>query len=222
VLGAPRSPAEALVSFLRTIPHGDGEFVTVVIPEAFAKPSLVAALRGPMFPLKVRLLAESQVVVTDVPLVGSPGASPDGAVLLPRRREALVFISGVHDATVRAVNYGRSLRADAVRAVFFAFEPDDVDPVWRAWLEREIPVELEMADAPFRDLGPVVLEAVRRVTRREGTIADVIVPELVMAKRRHEFLHNHRALFIKRLLLFEPNVVLSSVPFRIGSGTAGL
>jgi hypothetical protein len=29
-------------------------------------------------------------------------------------------------------------------------------------------------------------------------------------------LHNQNALFVKRLFLFEPNVVLSSVPFVLG------
>jgi hypothetical protein len=29
-------------------------------------------------------------------------------------------------------------------------------------------------------------------------------------------LHNQRALYIKRLLLFEPRVILTSVPYRVG------
>jgi hypothetical protein len=34
--------------------------------------------------------------------------------------------------------------------------------------------------------------------------------------RVHGLLHNQRALFIKRLLLFEPRVILSSVPYQVG------
>ena len=33
-----------------------------------------------------------------------------------------------------------------------------------------------------------------------------------MSKRWHFLLHNQNALFVKRLFLFEPNVILSSVP----------
>jgi hypothetical protein len=46
-------------------------------------------------------------------------------------------------------------------------------------------------------------------------VAIVIMPEFRVASRRHEVLHNQRALFIKRLLLFEDRVILSSVPFRL-------
>ena len=102
--------------------------------------------------------------------------------------------------------------------------------MWREWLERRIPAALDMVEAPFRDLAPVVLDEVHRVTARPGAIANVVVPELVVVKRRHEFLHNQRALFIKRLLLFESNVVLTSVPYRLdervspapGGGDRGL
>jgi len=34
-----------------------------------------------------------------------------------------------------------------------------------------------------------------------------------VSKWRHLLLHNQNALFVKRLFLFEPNVVLSDVPY---------
>jgi hypothetical protein len=54
------------------------------------------------------------------------------------------------------------------------------------------------------------------VTRVPGTLATVVVPEFLVTRWWHRFLHNNRALFIKRMLLFEPRVVLSSVPYRLG------
>jgi hypothetical protein len=44
----------------------------------------------------------------------------------------------------------------------------------------------------------------------------VVMPEFMVTRWWHRFLHNNRALFIKRALLFEPRVVLSSVPYQIG------
>jgi hypothetical protein len=39
------------------------------------------------------------------------------------------------------------------------------------------------------------------------------MPEFLVSKWRHLLLHNQNALFVKRLLLVEPRVVLSSVPY---------
>jgi hypothetical protein len=71
-------------------------------------------------------------------------------------------------------------------------------------------------EAPFRDLGPPFLDEVRRVTAEPGTVAAVIVPEFLVTRWWHRILHNNRALFIKRILLFEPRVVLTSVPYQLG------
>ena len=45
----------------------------------------------------------------------------------------------------------------------------------------------------------------------------VVLPEFVVSKWWQRILHNQNALFVKRLFLFEPSVVLSSVPFAISS-----
>jgi hypothetical protein len=42
----------------------------------------------------------------------------------------------------------------------------------------------------------------------------VIMPELIFRGWRR-LLHNQRALYIKRLLVFEPRVILASVPYRL-------
>jgi len=43
----------------------------------------------------------------------------------------------------------------------------------------------------------------------------IIVPEFVVAKWYHQFLHNQTALAIKGAMLFEPGVVVTSVPYHL-------
>ena len=43
---------------------------------------------------------------------------------------------------------------------------------------------------------------------------NVVMPEVVF-RGWPRVLHNQRALYIKRLLLFEPRVILSSVPYQL-------
>ena len=128
----------------------------------------------------------------------------------------LVFVSAAHDAAVRAINYAESINAHDIRAVFLATEPEEVPAMLEGWAERGISVPLDVVEAPFRDLGPPLLEEVRRVTAEPGTVAAVILPEFLVTRWWHRLLHNNRALFIKRVLLFEPRVILSSVPFQLG------
>jgi hypothetical protein len=207
----------AFVELTRSIPRASGEFLTVVIPEQLSEPSLLAAIRKrDTFSLKLRLLRERRIAVTDVPvLVEERAPMVDPRPLLPTRLVTLVFISGIHDATIRAVNYATSLQATETRAVFFALDPAESGGLVEQWLESGLRVRLDIAEAPLRDLGAPILEEVRSFGAEPDSMVSVVIPELLVTRRRHSLLHNQRALFIKRLLLFEPRVVLTSVPYQL-------
>jgi amino acid transporter len=218
VLPTRKAPVDAVIDHVRSIPRGPADFVNVVIPELMKSRSLIGALRSPTFLLKLRLLREPQIVITDVPVLneGDRAVGVDARPFVPNRVEVILFISSVHDGVVRAINYARSLRASDMRAVYFAFEPGRVESIQRQWADYRIPIRLDIVEAPFRDLGPPILEEVRSITSRPDAVASVVMPELVPTRWWHRLLHNQRALFVKRLLLFEPRVVLSSVPYQLG------
>ncbi|MGH2677754.1 MAG: APC family permease [Actinomycetota bacterium] len=218
-----RDPVDGVIDHVRRIPRDAQDFVTVVIPEQFERRSLLSAVFRPVtFRLKLRLLSVPQVVVADVPVLAEGGrtAAVDVRSLIPERVVALVFVSSPHDAAVRALNYARSLNAHEVRAVYLAAEPEEVPEVLEEWAGRGIGVQLDVVEAPFRDLGPPLLAEVRRVTGEANTVAAVILPEFLVTRWWHRILHNNRALFVKRMLLFEPRVILSSVPFQLGRSDA--
>ena len=213
------NPVDNVLRLVRSIPRDPGDFITVVIPEMFKRRSLLLAAMKPVtFRLKVRLLYEPGVVVTDVPVLAPEGklTGVDGRPLIPERVEALVFVGSVHDATVRAINYAESLNAHETRAIFIATDPEETPEFLERWAERGIQTRLDVVEAPFRDMGPPLLEEVRRVTGDARTVAAVILPEFLVTRWWHRILHNNRALFVKRQLLFEERVILSSVPFQLG------
>ena len=59
-----------------------------------------------------------------------------------------------------------------------------------------------------------LLGYLRELTADEDTAVLVLMPELVVRGWRR-LLHNQRALYVKRLLLFEPHVILASVPYQL-------
>ncbi|MFL5799323.1 MAG: APC family permease [Actinomycetota bacterium] len=203
---------------VRATPRADDHFATIVVPELVEKPGIAYLLgRRDLIRLKAGLLQEQRVVVTDVPvqMEGGVPVGVDSLPLIPQRTIALVFVAAVNDAATRAVNYARSLNATETRAVYFAFDPKDAPPIQEEWGARKMGIPLDVVEAPFRDLQPPMLAEVRRYTARPNTIVTVIMPEIVTGKWRHVLLHNQTPLFVKRLMLFEPRVVLSSVPYQV-------
>jgi hypothetical protein len=183
-------------------------------------PSLLRYLLGrtQLVRLKAGLLRERNIVVTDVPVVLQEERSEPAVVrpLIPARTVALAFVSAVNDATKRAVNYAETLEASETRAIYFDLDPEQASEMQERWIDEGMRIPLDIVEAPFRDLTGPMLEEVRRFTSRPGTIVIVVLPELVVSNWWHVLLHNQNALFVKRLFLFEPNVVLSSVPYLLG------
>jgi hypothetical protein len=211
VLSQEDEPLEAMLEYVWRFPHGDGSFVTVVIPELFRAPSLFAAVtRRTTFRLKLRLLREPDIAVTDVPRL----ADAAEGLVEPRRAVCLVPVADVHAASLRAVVYARSLGFRETKAVSFAFDEDDARRVERDWRRFPTAIPLEIVEAPYRDVGQPLLSYLREITADPEAVAVVVMPELV-ARGTDRLLHNQRALYLKRLLLFEPRVILTSVPFQL-------
>jgi amino acid transporter len=209
----------AMRGFVHGIAARHRDFVTVVVPEVVRGHGILAYLvrSRALVRLKAGLLREPNVVVADVPVpAGAKTAvGPDGRPLIPQRTVALVFVSTIHDATIRAVNYAQSLEASETRAVYFDMDPEQEHRLEREWAEQGLEIPLDIVEAPFRDLTGPMLAEVRRFTQRPDTLVMVIIPELVLSKWRYMLLHNQNALFVKRLMLFEPQTVLASVPFSL-------
>ena len=223
--GSEEHPVRALRGFLkRRRPPTD--FLTIVIPEVVRSQSLLQLVRDrSTFLLKTSLLFQPGIVVTNVPLL--PDEPQPRAASRPVERprsEVVIPVSSVHDAAVRAVVYAKSLRPASVEALYMVTDPEDVPSVVTGWHDRRMDVPLVLMEAPFRDLGAPLLEEVRSRTARGDTVVTVVIPELVPRHWWESVLHNQTALFFKRLLLFEQDVVVTSVPFHLGDpeGLAGV
>jgi amino acid transporter len=203
--------ADAVIEYLWALPRGESNFVTVIIPELFKRPSLLAAVsRRTEFSLKLRLLTEPGVVITDVPVLAQNGELPE-----PKRAACRILVSGAHAASMRAVNYASTLGFSDTKALYFAFEHEDAERLRGEWSDRAMRIPLEIEEAEYRDLGDPLLRYLRSITADPDAVAVVIMPELIFSGPQR-LLHNQRALYIKRLLLFEPRVILTSVPYRLG------
>jgi amino acid transporter len=216
--GARTLSSGALRRYLRDLRSRDG-FVAVVVPEVISGRSWWQLVRGARaLLLKASLLFEEGVAVADVPLLPEerPEAEAQAAhPLEPLKSVALVPVSAVHDATVRAVSYAKALNPSDIEAVCFVADPEEVEQVVRGWSDRQIDVPLTLVEAPFRDVGEPLLAEVRKRTAGGDTLVTVVFPELIPPHWWENLLHNQTALYMKRLLLFEPRVVVTSVPFHL-------
>ena len=82
-------------------------------------------------------------------------------------------------------------------------------------------VPLTVLDSPYRDMTRPAVEYVAEIRRRSPRdVVAVYVPEYVVEHWWEQLLHNQSALRLKTRLLFQPGVMVTSVPYRLGREVA--
>ena len=138
--------------------------------------------------------------------------------ILPSRNHAIVLVSRLHMPTMRAVAYARGTRPSSIEALTVRIDDADLQRLQREWAAHDLGVPLVILDSPYREMTRPVLQYIR--SRRRDSPRDVItvfIPEYVVGHWWEQVLHNQSALRLKARLLFEPGVMVTSVPWQLRS-----
>jgi len=215
--GNSRDLVDPIRAYVRGMNVAEDEVITVVMPEVYegtGRREMVRRRRALL--LKAALLFERRVVVTDVPFLATESTPAPRGPIIPTRVIALVMVSAVHNATLRALEYARSLSPTDLRAVVFNVDTDETMRVLNDWATAVDDVPLEAVDSPYREVTrPLVKYARQLRAASPDSVVSVIVPEFVVRRWWHQFLHNQTALGIKYALIFEPGIVVTSVPYHL-------
>ncbi|AKE89886.1 MULTISPECIES: APC family permease [Rhodococcus] len=138
--------------------------------------------------------------------------------VLPSRTHSIVLVSKLHMPTLRALAYARATRPDTLEAVTVNVDEADTRMLVREWERSDITVPLKVVESPYREITRPVLEYVRRVRRDSPRdVVTVFIPEYVVGHWWEQILHNQSALRLKSRLLFQPGVMVTSVPWQLSS-----
>jgi amino acid transporter len=142
-------------------------------------------------------------------------------VTLPSRIHAVVLVSKLHTPTLRALAFARATRPSTLVALTVRSNPIETAALEQEWIERDIPVPLVTLDSPYRDLTRPALDYIHQIRRESPRdVVSVFVPEYVVGHWWEQLLHNQSALRLKARMLFQPGVMLTSVPWQLGSAEA--
>jgi hypothetical protein len=138
--------------------------------------------------------------------------------VLPSRNHAIVLVSTLHKPTLRAVAYARATRPDVLEAVTVNVDDADTKRLMRDWGKRKLPVPLKVIESPYREITKPVLDYVKRIrSSNPRDVVTVFIPEYVVGHWWEQILHNQSALRLKGRLLFQPGVMVTSVPWQLAS-----
>jgi len=128
---------------------------------------------------------------------------------------AVVAVAVLDLAALRALAYAASL-GQPVLALHVSPSRDEAErfhSYWRTWGEH---LPLEVVVSPYRAVvAPLAhyIEALHR--QRPDLVLTVVVPELVVRHSWQRLLHNRVAQQLRKLLIHDDGIVITSVPFQL-------
>ena len=145
-------------------------------------------------------------------------AGPDERATLPSNVHAIVLVSRVHKATLRAVAYARASRPSTLEAVTVAVDDETARDLLKDWQQRKMPIPLRVLSSPYREITRPILDYVKSVRLESPRdLVAVYIPQYVVGRWWEQLLHNQSALRLRTRLMYSPNVTIVSVPWQLES-----
>jgi amino acid transporter len=168
-----------------------------------AMPILYATMRG----INKHYTRVSQELATD-----------DTGLLLPSRNHVVVLVSKVHKPTLRALSFAKATRPDTLTALTVNVDDEDTRKLLAEWERHDLPIQLTVLESPYREVTRPLVDYIRSLRAdRPNDVVSVFIPEYVVGRWWEQLLHNQSALRLKGRLLFQPGVMVTSVPWQLDS-----
>jgi len=126
----------------------------------------------------------------------------------------VVFVKSIDRRLVRALQYAKTLKADATEAIFIDVGNEEGERMREEWDRADLGIKLTIIPSPYREIVAPILTFVRNVPRpTTDYIVTVIVPEYAPANAADAVLHDKTSFWIKQQLFGEPGVIVTDVPY---------
>ena len=137
---------------------------------------------------------------------------------MPTKVHAVVLVSKLHKPTLRALAYAKATRPNVLEAVYVSSDDATTKALVQEWDDRNLGVPLKVLYSPYREIVRPIIDYATQIRKANprGVVA-VYIPEYVVGRWWEQLLHNQTALRLKGRLLFEPGVMVISVPYQLRS-----
>jgi amino acid transporter len=131
-------------------------------------------------------------------------------------QRVLVPIGGVHQGTLAALRYAKTL-SDDITAVHISIDPIETKRVQEKWEIWGDGYRLVVIESPYRLFIEPLLEYIEELdkTRKPNEIISIIVPQFIPRNFIKNWLHSHTADTLRKVLLSRKDIVIMEVPYQV-------
>jgi amino acid transporter len=189
-----------------------GLVLVIVIITKFTKGAYLVLIAMPI------LYAIMRAINKHYTRVSQELATEDTGLMLPSRSHVIVLVSKVHKPALRALAFAKATRPDTLTALTVNVDDEATRALQADWERHDLPVPLTILESPYREVTRPLMDYIKKLRAdRPRDLVSVFIPEYVVGHWWEQLLHNQQALRLKGRLLFQPGVMVTSVPWQLAS-----
>ena len=134
------------------------------------------------------------------------------------RNLAIVPIPSITTAVDKSIYYAQMLADNDVIAVHVTFGDEDDKALMEKWKRHFPDVRLVILHSEYRSIiRPIsrFIDKIRKKANDQNYLITVVVPEFIPKKPWHNLLHNQTSFRLKMHLIYQKNVILCTIPFKL-------
>jgi hypothetical protein len=132
------------------------------------------------------------------------------------RNLVIVPIESINQSSIRALRYAGTI-SDNVTAFSVAVDEESEKKIRDDYAKLNTDIPLIVKYSPFRKVVDPLLKFIESAEYdyQPGEMITVILPQFIVKKRWHHFLHNRTRVYVERELLKHKHIVVSTIPLQM-------
>lgn len=132
------------------------------------------------------------------------------------QHKIIIPAASLTNVVANTVDYAKLL-SDDVKVVHICTDKEFTEKFIKKYEAWNPGIELVILDSPYRSVMDPLVDYIidKDKNKAEGEVVTVLIPEFVTIRWWHRFLHNQTGLLLQNMLVFETDVVVTTVPFHL-------
>ena len=135
------------------------------------------------------------------------------------KHKFIIPAASLTNVVANTVDYAKELSND-IKVVHISTGNEQTEKFCQKWKVWNPGVELVIMESPYRSVFDPLVNYIKDAdnNKNEGEVITVLVPEFITCRWWHRFLHNQTGLLLQNLLVFQTDVIVTTVPFHLKNG----
>lgn len=132
------------------------------------------------------------------------------------KHKIIIPAASLTNVVANTIDYAKEL-SDHVQVVHISTDHEFTEKFRKKYEAWNPGIELVILDSPYRSVMDPLVDYIIEKDRKkaEGEVVTVLIPEFVTTRWWHRFLHNQTGLMLQNMLVFQTDVVVTTVPFHL-------